>query len=117
MIGVFTAAVLGPAVLVGVAVGALHHKNLGISDADKARLTMELNAGKAAVGVMAPFDTAPAISDSPGPARRHTRALRAHRRGAPGRGGDGDSDNLISSVAALATRVSAATGCLMNKNR
>ena len=47
----------------GVAVGALHHKNLGLSDADKARLTVDLNAGKAAVGVMTHFDTAPAISD------------------------------------------------------
>ena len=33
------------------------------SDADKARLTVELNAGKAAVAVMAHSDTAPAISD------------------------------------------------------
>ena len=63
VIGVFSAAFLGPAVLAGVAVGALHHKNLGLSDADKARLTTELNAGKAAVGVMAHYDTAPAISD------------------------------------------------------
>lgn len=63
VIGVVTVAFLGPAVLAGVAVGALHHKNLGMSDADKSRLTTELNAGKAAVGVMAPFDTAPAISD------------------------------------------------------
>jgi len=63
VLGVFTAAFLGPAVLGGMAVGALHHKNLGLSDADKARLTVELNAGKAAVGVMAHFDTAPAISD------------------------------------------------------
>ena len=63
VIGVFTAAFLGPAVLGGMAVGALHHKNLGLSDADKSRLTVELNAGKAGVGVMAPFDTAPAISD------------------------------------------------------
>jgi hypothetical protein len=46
-----------------MAVGALHHKNLGLSDADKARLTVELNAGKAAVAVMAHADTAPAISD------------------------------------------------------
>ncbi len=46
-----------------MAVGALHHKNLGLSDADKSRLTVELQAGKAAVGAMAPFDTAPAISD------------------------------------------------------
>ena len=42
VIGVFTAAFLGPAVLVGVGVGALHHKNLGMSDADKSRLTEEL---------------------------------------------------------------------------
>jgi hypothetical protein len=63
VIAVFTTALLGPAVLTGVAVGALHHKNLGLSDADKARLTVELNAGKAAVGVMAHFDTAPAVFD------------------------------------------------------
>ena len=63
VIGVFTTAFLGPAVLAGVAVGALHHKNVGLSDADKARLTVELNAGKAAVAVMAHSDTAPAISD------------------------------------------------------
>ena len=47
----------------GAAAGALHHKSLGLSDADKARLTTELTAGKAAVGVLAHFDTAPAISD------------------------------------------------------
>ena len=63
VIGVFGVALLGPAVLTGVAVGALHHKNLGLSDADKARITVELNAGKAAVGVMAHSDTAPAVSD------------------------------------------------------
>jgi hypothetical protein len=63
VIAVFSTAVLGPAVLAGAAVGALHHKNLGLSDADKARLTVELQAGKAAVGVMAHYDSAPAISD------------------------------------------------------
>jgi len=56
-------AVLGVGVLGGTVAGALHHKNLGLSDADKARLTVELNEGKAAVGVMAHYDTAPAISD------------------------------------------------------
>ncbi len=45
------------------AAGALHHNNLGLTDADKARLTVELTEGKAAVGVMAHFDPAPAISD------------------------------------------------------
>ena len=63
VIAVLGPALLGPAVLGGVAVGALHHKNLGLSDADKARLSVDLNAGKAAVGVMTHFDTAPAISD------------------------------------------------------
>ena len=63
VIAVFSTAVLGPAVLAGAAVGALHHKNLGLSDADKARLTVDLNAGQAAVGVMSHPDTAAAISD------------------------------------------------------
>jgi hypothetical protein len=63
VIAVFSTALLGPAVLAGVAVGALHHKNLGLDDANKARLTVDLQAGKAAVGVMSHADTAPAISD------------------------------------------------------
>jgi hypothetical protein len=63
VIAVLGPVLLGPAVLAGAAAGALHHKNLGLSDADKARLSVELNAGKAAVGVMPHFDTAPAVSD------------------------------------------------------
>src|SRR4051794_1263009 len=63
VIAVFSTALLGPAVLGGVAVGALHHKNVGLSDEDKARLTVDLNDGKAAVGVMAHAGTATAISD------------------------------------------------------
>ncbi|HEY2602897.1 MAG TPA: hypothetical protein VGI67_15170 [Thermoleophilaceae bacterium] len=54
---------LGIGVAGGAAAGALHHKNLGLSDADKARLTVELHDGKAAIGVLAHFDTAPAISE------------------------------------------------------
>jgi uncharacterized membrane protein len=54
---------LGVGVAAGAAAGALHHKNLGLSDADKARLTTELHDGKAAVGVLAKYDTAPAISN------------------------------------------------------
>ena len=34
-----------------------------MSDADKARLSVELTSGKAAVGVLSHYDTAPAISD------------------------------------------------------
>jgi hypothetical protein len=62
VIAVVGTAVLGPAILVGAGVGALHHKHVGLSDADKARLTEELTSGKAAVGVMAEFDQAPAVS-------------------------------------------------------
>jgi hypothetical protein len=63
VIAILGPALLGPAVLGGAAVGALHHKNLGLSDAEKARLAVQLTAGKAAVGVMAHFDTAPAIAE------------------------------------------------------
>ena len=41
---------LSVGVIGGTAAGALDHKNLGLSDADEARLTVDLNAGKAAVG-------------------------------------------------------------------
>ena len=56
-------AALGVGIIGGAAAVALHHKSLGLTDADKARLTTELTAGKAAVGVLADFDTAPVISD------------------------------------------------------
>jgi hypothetical protein len=42
------------AVLVGGGLGALHHKNLGLSEADRDRIGSELEGGKAAVGVLAP---------------------------------------------------------------
>ena len=91
VIAVFSTALLGPAVLTGVAVGALHHKNLGLSDADKARLTVELQAGKAAVGVMSHVRHRARDLRSADPARRHNRASRAHRRGPRSRGGNGGS--------------------------
>jgi hypothetical protein len=58
--------VLGPAAL-GVGIvggtigGGLHHKGLKMSDADKARIAADLGAGKAAVGVLAKIDDAPAV--------------------------------------------------------
>jgi uncharacterized membrane protein len=52
---------LGVGAVVGGATGALHHKNLGLSDEDKARMGAELREGKAAVGVMAPAERAPGI--------------------------------------------------------
>jgi len=42
------------AVLVGGGLGALHHKNVGLSKADRDRIGSELKGGKAAVGVLAP---------------------------------------------------------------
>ena len=56
-------AAVGVGVAGGAAAGALHHKGLGLTDADKARLTVELTEGKAAIGVLAHYDTAPAISE------------------------------------------------------
>ena len=56
-------AALGVGVIGGTAAGALHHKSLGLTDGDKARLTSELTSGKAAVGVLASYESAPAIAD------------------------------------------------------
>jgi uncharacterized membrane protein len=47
---------LGVGALLGGAAGALHHKNLGITDEDKARLSAELHEGKAAVGIVVPAE-------------------------------------------------------------
>ena len=38
----------------GGLLGALHHKNLGLDEADRDRIGSELEGGKAAVGVLAP---------------------------------------------------------------
>jgi hypothetical protein len=58
--------VLGPAfigvgVLGGTLAGGLHHKGLKLSDEDKARISADLGAGKAAVGVLAKIEDASAI--------------------------------------------------------
>lgn len=58
--------VLGPALLGvglvgGTVAGGLHHKGLKLDDADKARISADLSAGKAAVGVLAKIDDAPGI--------------------------------------------------------
>ena len=52
---------LGVGALLGGAAGYLHHKNLGLTDQDKERLSTELREGKAAVGIMAPAERAPDI--------------------------------------------------------
>ena len=58
--------VLGPALLGvglvgGTVAGGLHHKGLKLDDADKARISADLSAGKAAVGVLAKTDDAPGV--------------------------------------------------------
>jgi hypothetical protein len=47
----------------GGLLGALHHKNLGLSDTDRERLRGELEGGKAAVGVLAPVGDAAVVAD------------------------------------------------------
>ena len=42
----------------GGLLGALHHKNLGLDEADRERIGSELEGGKAAVGVLAPVSEA-----------------------------------------------------------
>jgi hypothetical protein len=54
-------AALGVGVLGGTAAGGLHHKGLKLSDADKARISTDLGAGKAAVGVLAKIEDGPVI--------------------------------------------------------
>jgi hypothetical protein len=50
------------AVLGGAALGALHHKGLGVKQADRDRLGQELAGGKAAVGVVVDPHEAEAVS-------------------------------------------------------
>jgi hypothetical protein len=54
---------LAAGLLGGGLAGALHHKNLGLSKADRERIGEELQGGKAAVGVLAPLDEATVVSD------------------------------------------------------
>jgi uncharacterized membrane protein len=53
---------LGVGVLGGAAAGALHHKGLGLTDADRERIGRELTNGNAAVGVLTPFNESSMIS-------------------------------------------------------
>jgi hypothetical protein len=47
----------------GGLLGAFHHKNLGLDEADRERIGSELEGGKAAVGVLAPVSEATAVAD------------------------------------------------------
>jgi hypothetical protein len=54
---------LAAGLIAGGLLGALHHKNLGLSEADRERLNRELQGGKAAVGVLAPVEEAVVVAD------------------------------------------------------
>lgn len=54
-------AALGVGIVGGTLAGGLHHKGLKLSDGDKARISADLGAGKAAVGVLARIGDAPMI--------------------------------------------------------
>ena len=47
----------------GGLLGALHHKKLGLDEADRGRIGSELQGGKAAVGVLAPVAEATVVAD------------------------------------------------------
>ena len=67
---------LGVGLVGGGALGALHHKGLGLDKADRERVGAELSDGKAAVGVLVPADEATAVqaklADLGGAAESHT---------------------------------------------
>jgi len=61
-LALFTPVGLVVGVIGGGALGALHHKGLGLDKADRDRIGAELGDGKAAVGVLAPASEAVAVS-------------------------------------------------------
>ena len=66
-IGVVLAALTPPTLLAGAigggALGGLHHKGLGIDDAERDRLKTALESGSAAVGALVAEDQASVVSD------------------------------------------------------
>ena len=54
---------VGVGVVGGGLLGALHHKGLGLDDDDQARISKQLEDGRAAVGVLTEPDEASAVSD------------------------------------------------------
>lgn len=54
---------LAAGLLGGGLLGALHHKNLGLDEADRERIGRQLAGGKAAVGVLAPVSEATFVAD------------------------------------------------------
>jgi len=58
VLALFTPVGLGVGLIGGGLLGALHHKGLGLDEADRDRIGAELAGGKAAVGVLAPVSEA-----------------------------------------------------------
>ncbi len=54
---------LAAGLISGGLLGALHHKNLGLKDADRERIGSEMQGGKAAVAVLAPLTEANFVAD------------------------------------------------------
>jgi hypothetical protein len=54
---------LAAGLIAGGLLGGLHHKNLGLDEADRERISSELQGGKAAVGVLAPVSEATVVAD------------------------------------------------------
>ena len=54
---------LAAGLISGGLLGGLHHKNLGLDEADRDRVRGELQGGKAAVGVLAPVAEAAIVAD------------------------------------------------------
>jgi uncharacterized membrane protein len=62
-LALFTPVGLGVGIIGGGLLGSLHHKNLGLDDADRDRIGRELQGGKAAVGVLAPVSEARVVAE------------------------------------------------------
>jgi len=63
VVALITPVGLAAGLIGGGLLGALHHKNLGLSEADRERISSELEGGKAAVGVLAPVSEATVVAD------------------------------------------------------
>jgi uncharacterized membrane protein len=61
-LALFTPVGLAAGVIGGGLLGRLHHKGLGLDQADRERIGKELEGGKAAVGVLAPVTEADAVT-------------------------------------------------------
>jgi hypothetical protein len=62
VVALVTPAGLAAGLISGGLLGGLHHKNLGLDEADRERIRRELEGGKAAIGVLAPVSEAPVVA-------------------------------------------------------